>query len=161
MASEELSKVNRLIDLVNESVHTQDDVDIGDMEAVNNNFVVVKRGFVNVHYYYIPINQVEGWDSNVLWLKVSESDVIKKYERALEPDPFKYYVKNYPYYAPGYYSTLTYNPIMPIIPSRYVIPSRYTPTVREEISNIIQCDLCQEHLSTEEELNKHISKQHM
>ncbi len=47
------------IDLINESVHTSDDVDIGDLEAVNKNFVVVKRGFVNIHYYYIPQSKVK------------------------------------------------------------------------------------------------------
>lgn len=34
-------------DLLNKSVHTSDDQDIGDIEAVNREFVVVKRGFVN------------------------------------------------------------------------------------------------------------------
>ncbi len=31
------------IDLINESVHTSDDLDIGDIEAANKNFVVVKE----------------------------------------------------------------------------------------------------------------------
>jgi precorrin isomerase len=38
------------IDLINESVHTSDDIDIGDIIAVSRDLVVVKRGFVNVHY---------------------------------------------------------------------------------------------------------------
>ena len=42
-------------DLLNESVHTTDDVDIGDIYAVSKNFVVVMRGLINIHYYYIPI----------------------------------------------------------------------------------------------------------
>ncbi len=49
------------VDLINESVHTSDDIDIGDIEAVSRDFVVVKRGFVNVHYYYILSAGVEGW----------------------------------------------------------------------------------------------------
>ena len=49
------------MDLINESVHTSDDIDIGDILAVSRDFVVVKRGFVNVHYYYVPISKVEGW----------------------------------------------------------------------------------------------------
>jgi hypothetical protein len=58
------------IDLINESAHTSDDIDIGDIHAINRDFVVVKRGFVNVniHYYYIPITKVEGWDGHVLWI---------------------------------------------------------------------------------------------
>ena len=35
----------RWVDLLNESVHTSDDSDIGDIEAVNREFIVVKRGF--------------------------------------------------------------------------------------------------------------------
>jgi hypothetical protein len=34
------------VDLINESVHTVDDIDIGDIDAVSRDFVVVKRGFV-------------------------------------------------------------------------------------------------------------------
>jgi hypothetical protein len=48
------SKENKdWISLINESVHTYDDIDIGDIYAVSRNFIVIKRGFVNVHYYYI------------------------------------------------------------------------------------------------------------
>jgi len=69
------------MDLINESVHTSDDIDIGDIMAVSRDFVVVKRGFVNVHYYYITISKVEGWDGHVLWLKITESEVKENYER--------------------------------------------------------------------------------
>jgi hypothetical protein len=65
------------IGLINESVHTSDDIDMGDIDAVSRDFVVVKRGFVDIDFYYIPINKVEGWDGNVLWLKITEGDVIK------------------------------------------------------------------------------------
>jgi hypothetical protein len=54
------------IEMINESVHTSDDIDIGDIDAISRDFIVVKRGFVNVHHYYIPISKVEGWDGNVL-----------------------------------------------------------------------------------------------
>src|SRR4051812_25914281 len=68
--------------LIDESVHTSDDVDIGDIDAVSRDFIVVKRGFVNIHYYYIPIGKVEGWDGHVLWLKVPE-EYIKKIMREM------------------------------------------------------------------------------
>ena len=55
------------MDVTNESVHTSDDADIGDIEAINLNFLVVKRGLINVHYYYIPITKIEGWDGRVVW----------------------------------------------------------------------------------------------
>lgn len=78
------------IGLIDESVHTSDDEDIGDIDAVNQDFVVVKRGFVNIHYYYIPISKVEGWDGHVLWLKITEKEVKRNYERDLIPDPTRY-----------------------------------------------------------------------
>jgi hypothetical protein len=159
MTSKETPKTSKFIDLINESVHTSDDIDIGDIQAVNNNFVVVKRGFVNVHYYYIPISQVEGWDGNVLWLKITEDRIKKRYEQDFEPDPYRYYVKDYPYYSPNYYPA-SYNPILPIIPLRYFIPPRYTSTIEKEVSNIIQCDLCKSRFNTEEELSKHVSRDH-
>lgn len=52
-------EVKGFIDLLAESVHAVDEVDIGDIEAVSRDFVVVKRGFVNIHYYYILISKVE------------------------------------------------------------------------------------------------------
>jgi hypothetical protein len=45
------------IELINESVHTADDIDIGDIDAISRDFI--KRGFVNVYHYYIPITKVE------------------------------------------------------------------------------------------------------
>jgi len=35
---------------------------IGHIETTNKNTIVVKRGILNVHYYYIPTDVVEGWD---------------------------------------------------------------------------------------------------
>ena len=43
------------IGLINESVHTINNEDIGDIYAINKFFVVVKKGFINVHFYYIPL----------------------------------------------------------------------------------------------------------
>ncbi|MDN5867183.1 MAG: C2H2-type zinc finger protein [Candidatus Nitrosocosmicus sp.] len=159
MSTKDSSKVPRFVDLINESVHTSDDNDIGDIEAVNNNFIVIKRGFVNVHYYYIPISLVEGWDGKVLWIKINEAEVEKKYERKNEPDPYRYYVRDYPYYTPDYYP-VSYNPILPIIPSRYFIPASYTSAKEKETSTPIQCDLCIKDFTTEDELSNHILKEH-
>jgi hypothetical protein len=66
-------------------------IDIGDITAVSRDFVVVKRGFINIHYYYIPVSKVEGWDGDVLWLKITEEEVKRNYERGVIPDPSRYY----------------------------------------------------------------------
>jgi hypothetical protein len=142
------------ISMINESVHTYDDIDIGDVYAVSRNFIVVKRGFVNVHYYYIPIKKVEGWDDNVLWLKITEEEVKEKYERDTIPDPNQYFVKEYPYYT-GFTS---YNYPLPIIVRRY--PEAYEDVTKsspeKNVPRIYRCDLCEESFASEDELDKHV-----
>ena len=44
-------------DMINQSVHTADDIDINDIDALSRDFIVVKRGYLNEHYYYIPITK--------------------------------------------------------------------------------------------------------
>lgn len=56
-------------------------------------FVVVKRGFLNIHYYYIPITKVEGWDGHVLWINAIENEVKGSYERDKIPNPRRYYIQ--------------------------------------------------------------------
>ena len=140
------------IDLINESVHTADDIDIGDIDAVSRDFIVVKRGFVDIHYYYIPINKVEGWDGKVLWLKVNESQVKGNYERDKVPDPLQYYVKDYPYY------TTTYYPELPMISSKYTRPDyRTTIPPASDVPRVYRCYLCNAVFSNEDELSKHVN----
>ena len=139
------------VDLVNESVHTSDDQDIGDIEAVSRNFIVVKRGYVNVHYYYIPVSKVEGWDGNVLWLKSTEDEVKRSYEREVLPDPSRYYVKD----APRYYTTKLEGPTV-IIP-RYTRPV-FTTAVSGEQPRTFKCDLCGAQFRNEKELAGHAAQ---
>ena len=87
---------------VNKTVRASDDMNIGKVEAVNKDIFVIKKGFIKLHYYYIPISKVQGWDYKVLRLKIKEIEVKEKYERNKPPDPYRYYVKDYPYYTAGY-----------------------------------------------------------
>jgi hypothetical protein len=162
-SDEEHEKKQTWIGLIDESVHTSDDIDIGDIDAVSRDFVVVKRGFVNVHYYYIPISKLEGWDSHVLWLKITEQEVIRNYERDLIPDPTRYYVKDYPAYSSAYY------PELPMIPSRYTRPiypgigtitsTKTTPA--SDVPTIHKCDICgSSEFKTEDDLSYHIRTTH-
>ena len=77
------------MDLIQESVHTSDDADIGDIKAISKEMIVVKRGIKDIHYYYIPVNKVEGWDKNIVWLTVTEKEVKNKYENNKEPIPLE------------------------------------------------------------------------
>ena len=155
----------RWSDVLNESVHTSDDQDIGDIEATSKNFVVVKRGFVKVHRYYIPISKVEGWDGNVIWLKITEEDVKKNYERSdIPPNPLRYDLKD----QPPVYGGATY-PELFLIPTRYPKGPQYdekesiqgtTPTTTSSEAERKKCDLCGEYFQSEEELTQHVQAQH-
>lgn len=58
MSSISESEKSSWMDVTNESVHTSDDVDIGDIEAINRDFIVIRRGYIHVHRYYVPMTKV-------------------------------------------------------------------------------------------------------
>ncbi len=77
-------------------------------------FLVVKRGFIKVHYYYIPVTRVQGWDGRVVWLKLPLEEVEQKYHIDKPPDPSIYYIKGYPYdkfspFTTDYFPELAHN----------------------------------------------------
>jgi hypothetical protein len=135
--------------MINESVHTSDDQDIGDVYAVSRYFLVVKRGIVNVHYYYIPVSKVEGWDGHVLWLKVTEDQVKNNYERDRTPDSLTYHMKEHLDYS--------FPSPLPLIPSKLL---KYEKEMSEppagDVPRLYNCPLCNEIFQTEDELGKHI-----
>ncbi|MDP9016611.1 MAG: hypothetical protein M3M87_07660 [Thermoproteota archaeon] len=61
---------------------------------------MVKRGFVNVQRYFIPPDNVDGWDGNVLWLKITEEEEVKrKYQNDdATHEPTRYLTKDYANY---------------------------------------------------------------
>ncbi|MER5174181.1 MAG: C2H2-type zinc finger protein [Candidatus Nitrosocosmicus sp.] len=168
MTSSKETKSRTWNELINESAHTNDDIDIGDIYAINRDFIVIKRGFVNVHYYYIPITQVEGWDGNVVWLKISEEKVKTKYERNdLHPDPSRYFLKDHQIHNPTFLSELVTIPSKIAepaysfdIPITTTSPSISEPTL-ENVQSTYKCDLCNKsNFSTEDELSTHVKSYH-
>ena len=148
-----LREVTGWRDTTNESVHTSDDQDIGDVEAVNRDFIVIRRGYLNVHRYYIPISKVEGWDGNVLWLSIPEEKVKANYERDAVPDPSMYYVKG----EEDKYTGTQWKEF-PRIEPRYT-PPQYTVAPKgregEEEPAVFLCALCDATFRTGEELSRH------
>jgi hypothetical protein len=147
------------MDVTNESVHTSDDVDIGDIEAINRDFLVVKRGFINVHYYYIPIRRVEGWDGHVVWLKIPRELVEQKYHVDKPPDPSTYYIKGYPYDKASPF-TADYFPELPIIKRKQSSRPSSMPEIQSEAMRTFRCPLCDIKFRTEDELSSHVASSH-
>jgi hypothetical protein len=145
-----LREVSGWTDTINESVHTSDDQDIGDVEAVNRDFIVVKRGFVNVHRYFIPISKVQGWDGNVLWLSVPEETIKANYERGLTPDPSTYYVKG----EEDKYTGTQWKKFAKIEP-RYTTPTYTAAPRKADEPPVYRCVLCDTIFGTDEEFSRH------
>ncbi len=85
--------------MVGQSVHTSNDKDLGNIEAVGSDSIEVRRPLlagVRIHYYYIPFIKTEGWDGNIIWLKISRDQADREYTKHHAPDPTKYYVKERP-----------------------------------------------------------------
>jgi hypothetical protein len=144
-------------EMIDQSVHTADDIDIGDIDALSRDFIVVKRGYLNEHYYYIPITKVEGWDGNVLWLKIKEDEVKSKYERQIVPDPSRYYIKG----DYSDYSTTTFPELKTIHP-KYQKPSSRAAAIipPDDPNRQYGCALCEKLFKTQDELTNHVATAH-
>jgi hypothetical protein len=152
-------------ELMNHSVHTKDDIDIGDIFAINRQFIVVVRGFLNVHYYYVPINNAEGWDGNVLWLNISEEEAKIKYERNRYPDGSRYFVKD-DFPEPVIINSKSRRLVLKknndegIVTGDYHFSTPINSVSNESNSLLNKCDLCNVFLKTEDELNNHVFENH-
>jgi hypothetical protein len=72
-------------DVIHKHVRTLDNVDIGDVDKVGNEFIVVREGVANVHMYYIPKQYISNYDGSSLWIDVASGLVSAKFERENEP----------------------------------------------------------------------------
>lgn len=71
--------------VIHKHVRTTDNVDIGDVDRIGNEFIVVREGVGNVHLYYIPKQYISNYDGSSLWIDVSSGLVGPKFERDDEP----------------------------------------------------------------------------
>jgi hypothetical protein len=74
-------------EVVHKHVRTTDNVDIGDVEKVGNEFIVVREGVAKVHLYYIPKPYIHNYDGSYLYISAPSGLVSAKFERDREPTP--------------------------------------------------------------------------
>jgi len=72
-------------EVIHKHVRTSDNVDLGDVDRVGNEFIVVREGVVKVHIYYIPKKYIIKYDGSTLWLNLSAMLASSKFERESEP----------------------------------------------------------------------------
>src|ERR671922_508575 len=74
-------------EVIHKHVRTSDNVDIGDVERVGNEFIAVREGIAKVHLYYIPKPYIYNYDGSYLYIGTASGLVSAKFERDTEPTP--------------------------------------------------------------------------
>lgn len=72
-------------DVIHKHVTTLDNVDIGDVDRVGNEFIIVREGVANIHMYYIPKQYITKYDGSSIWIDLPSDLVSAKIEREDEP----------------------------------------------------------------------------
>jgi hypothetical protein len=68
------SKIN-WNDVIKKEVRGTNDEDLGEVQEVKDNYVLVQRGIIKKEIFYIPKDQAESYDGNVLKFKFSEQEM--------------------------------------------------------------------------------------
>jgi hypothetical protein len=74
-------------EVIHKRVKTTDNVDIGDVEKVGTEFIVVREGVAKIHLYYIPKSYINNYDGSSLYVDAPSGLVSAKFERDTEPTP--------------------------------------------------------------------------
>jgi hypothetical protein len=56
------------------------DEDFGEVQEIQGNYVLIQRGIINTEIFYIPKDQAESYDGNILNFRISESDLKRRYK---------------------------------------------------------------------------------
>lgn len=71
--------------LIHKHVRTNDSVEIGYLESVGNEFIVIREGVSNIHIYFVPKLYIRHYDGIQIWIDASSSFIRSKFERKTEP----------------------------------------------------------------------------
>jgi uncharacterized protein (TIGR02271 family) len=61
-------------DIIRKEARGSNDEDLGEVQEVGENYILVQRGLINKDKFYIPKDMVESYDGDVLRFSVSEED---------------------------------------------------------------------------------------
>jgi uncharacterized protein (TIGR02271 family) len=66
-------------DVIKKEARGSNDEDLGEVQEVGENYVLVQKGLINKDKFYIPKDQVESYDGDVLRFSISEEDAKSRY----------------------------------------------------------------------------------
>ena len=72
-------------DVIKKEARGKNDEDLGEVQEVGDTYVLVQKGLINKDKFYIPQNEVESYDGEVLRFKLSEDDMRSKYLGDMPP----------------------------------------------------------------------------
>jgi hypothetical protein len=71
--------------LIHKHIRTNDSVEIGYVERIDNDFIVIREGVLDVHIYFVPKTYFRDYDGSQPWIDVPSSFVRSKFGRKTEP----------------------------------------------------------------------------
>ena len=71
--------------LIHKHVRTTDNVEVGYVERIGNEFIVVHEGVAHAHIYYVPKTFIKDYDGSQLWIDAPSGLVRAKFELEREP----------------------------------------------------------------------------
>ena len=72
-------------EIIHKHVRTTDNVEVGYVERVGNEFLVVREGVADVHIYYVPKAYIRDYDGAQLFIDAPSTLVRAKFEKDSEP----------------------------------------------------------------------------
>ena len=66
-------------DVIKKEARGNNDEDFGEIQDIQGNYVLVQKGIINKEKFYIPKDQAESYDGDVLRFRISEQD-LNQYE---------------------------------------------------------------------------------
>ena len=64
-------------DVIKKEARGINDEDLGEVQEIQDNYVLIQRGMIDKETFYIPKDQAESYDGNILKFRLSESDLSK------------------------------------------------------------------------------------
>lgn len=72
-------------DVIKKEARGSGDEDLGEVQEVSSNYVLVKKGILNKEKFYIPKDQVESYDGDTLRFRISEDEAKSRYTGEYPP----------------------------------------------------------------------------
>ena len=64
-------------EVIKKEARGMNDEDFGEIQEIQGNYVLIQRGIINKETFYLPKDQAESYDGNVLKFRLTESDLSK------------------------------------------------------------------------------------